>query len=398
MENLIIQSNAKVRNVSLAFRRYLLDEIHWESRLIAVKGARGTGKTTLLLQYMALHLPKDGASLYVAMDDLFFVENNLVELADEFYKSGGKHLLLDEVHKYPNWSRELKLIYDNYPDLKVIFTSSSILEIYKAESDLSRRAVSYDLKELSLREFVELDSGTKISAFSLEELLKGHQSIAEDIIAQIKPIQVFNKYIKYGAYPYYREGVETYEQRLKNTINLIIDVDLNAVDHMNYLLLSKIKKLLFAISTSVPFTPNVSKLSERIGVSRPTLLQALHQLERARLILAVNKSSKGIGALTKPDKVYLNNTNILYALSPDKHVEKGTVRETFFVNQLQGILPVHLADKGDFLINDRYTFEVGGKNKTRKQVQGVDNAYVVRDDIETGFGNYIPLWIFGFLY
>ncbi len=397
MEELILRSQAKVRRVSLGFKRYLLTQINWNNRLIAIKGARGSGKTTLLLQYMATELHVDGSALYVAMDELFFVENTMYQLADDFSKSGGKYLFLDEVHKYPNWSREIKLMYDNLPDLKIVFTSSSILEIYAGESDLSRRSISYTLNELSLREFIALEKGITFSAYSLNDILKNHVAITTEINKKIKPIEIFKKYTQYGAYPYFIEDKESYQQRLLQTVNLIIDVDLNAVEYLNYEMLVKIKKLLHAIATSVPFTPNISKLSEKTNISRGNLVKALHLLESARLIHQLNKHTKGIGKLTKPEKIFLNNTNLLKALA-NKNWNVGTVRETFFINQVRATEQVNIAPKSDFLINEKYVFEIGGKNKTKKQIQDIQNAYVVKDNIEYGVGNIIPLWLFGFLY
>lgn len=397
MDALLLRSQAKVQAVSLQFQRYLLKKINWENRLIAIKGARGSGKTTLLLQYMATTLPKDGSALYVAMDDLFFTDSKMLSLAEDFARAGGTHLLLDEVHKYPNWSREIKLIYDNLPELQVIFTSSSILEIYAAESDLSRRAITYDLKELSLREFIALEKQIILPELSLSDILTNHVEIARDINKDIKPVLLFNQYVRYGAYPYFSEDKETYLQRLLQTVNLIIDIDLNAVEYMSYEMLVKIKKLLRTIASSVPFTPNISKLSEHTGISRPNLLRSLHLLERARLVLQLNKNTKGIGLLTKPEKLFLNNSNLLYALASE-NVSVGTIRETFFINQVQGTETIHLAEKGDFLVSGKYSFEVGGKNKTQKQIRNVKNAFLAKDNIEYGVSNIIPLWMFGFLY
>jgi uncharacterized protein len=397
MEELLLRSQQKVQKVPLDFQRYLLKHIKPGKRLTGIKGARGSGKTTLLLQYMALNLPKDGTALYVSMDDLFFNDQTLFGLAQEFTLSGGNFLLLDEVHKYPGWSRELKLIYDNFPELKIIFTSSSILEIFQGESDLSRRVVSHVLRELSLREFIELESGIRTEAVSMEDILKNHIDIAGSLLKIIKPVGQFRNYTRYGAYPYFKEDVDTYHQSLLNTINLIIDVDLNAVEHLQYDMLTKIKKLLRAIATSVPFTPNISRLSELTGISRPSLLKALDQLERARMIWQLSKQGAGIGVLTKPEKLYLNNPNLLYALARENW-NTGTVRETFFLNQIHGIGQVNLAGKGDFLFNETLTFEVGGPSKKYKQIRDIANSYLMKDDIEIGVKNTIPLWLFGFLY
>lgn len=379
--------------------RYLLKEIDWSNRLIGIKGARGSGKTTLLLQYIKFKLPKESESLYATLDDLYFLQNNLVSLAKEFVLRGGTNLLLDEVHKYPNWSRELKLIYDQFPSLHVLFTSSSMLEIYKGESDLSRRAVIYNLKELSFREFIQFENNLNdIPKIELEDLLKNHKQIAKDLKPYVQnPIKHFDNYLKYGAYPFYLENKNSYSIKLNQTINLILEVDFNAVENITYNDSRRIKKLLVAIAESPPFIPNITKLSERLGMSRVFLLNAIKLLNRADLVMELFTPSKGVGALTKPEKLYLNNPNLTYILGK-QNAEIGTLRETFFANQMKHLYAIHLADKGDFIIDRKYTFEIGGKGKTSKQIQGIENSFVVRDDMEVGNLNVIPLYLFGFLY
>ena len=396
MEKLLEEFQDKINKTTLDFQRYLIDEIEYENQLIAIKGARGSGKTTLLLQHAKKNLNLK-TTLYVSLDHLFFLENTLISLAESFAKFGGTHLLLDEVHKYPNWSREIKLIYDSLPDLNVIFTSSSMLEIYKSESDLSRRAITYDLKELSFREFIQFETKIVFPAHDYKDLIENHNEIALSILEKIKPIPLFTKYLQFGCYPYYKKSPKFYNQKLLNTINLIIEIDINAVDHISYDLILKLKKLLFAIATSAPFTPNITKLSERIGMSRAMLIEAIKQLERAGLVNELYKQTKGIGALTKPEKLYLNNTNLMYALAKDS-VDIGNLRETFFINQFKHLATIHLAEQADFLIDGKYTFEVGGKNKTQVQIQGKNNAFIAKDNIEIGFGNVIPVWLFGFMY
>jgi len=397
MHSLLSKSRKKIERVSTDFTRFLLHKINWGNQLIAIKGARGVGKTTMLLQYIKQSLPKDDSVLYVSMDELFFMDSNLTQLADDFEKNGGIYLFLDEVHKYPNWSRELKLIYDNHPDLKVVFTSSSILEIYKAESDLSRRAVSYTLPELSMREFIELDQGIVLPTVQLEDILSKHIEISSTIIKKIKPIQTYNNYNRYGAYPYFKQGVEEFQQKLINTINLIIEVDMLAVENIDFVQITKIKKLLFAIATSVPFTPNVSKIAEKVNLSRQSLIKALSYLEKARLIHLANKPNKGITALNKPDKIYLNNTNLANAIATNNS-NIGNIRETFFIHQVESVSKIQLSTISDFYVEDKYTFEIGGKNKSKKQIKQIENSYIIKDDIEYGSGNIIPLWLFGFLY
>lgn len=397
MESLIQKSDKKIRQVSMTIKRYLLAEINPNNRLSIIKGARGIGKTTLMLQYANQNKHPSKSILYVALDDLFFQDNTLYHLAENFVNNNGYLLLLDEVHKYPNWSRELKLIYDDFPDLKLLVTSSSILEIYKSESDLSRRAVTYHLKELSLREFLIFENSQIFNPISLEDVIKHHIDISYEISSKIKPLYEFNKFIKKGMYPYYWEDKEAYEDKLLQTIHLILEVDLPAVEHIDYNHIVKLKRLLYAISTSAPFTPNISKLSNRIDMSRAALVKALKYLERARLIILLQKSNKGISALSKPDKIFVNNPNLQHALTTSETVV-GTLRESFFAHQLQGQHQLLLPPKGDFLVDRLYTFEIGGKHKGKSQIRDVPNAFVVNDGIENGTKNRIPLWLFGFLY
>ena len=397
MEKLFNLQEALLDNTS-SYKRYLLDKIDWSNRLIAIKGARGSGKTTILLQQIKFNLSEKDIALYTSLDDLYFFENTLVGLAEEFVLQGGTHLFLDEVHKYPNWSREIKLIYDQFPKLKTVFTSSSMLEIYKGESDLSRRAVSYFLKELSFREFLYFDKKITFPIYTLEEILKNHVKIAREIVAILPtPIKEFKNYLQYGNYPYFLENKESYLFKLTQTIQLILELDLSAIENITYDDSRKIKKLLVAIAQSVPFTPNISKLSERLGMSRVFLINAIKLLNRADLVMELFKPTKGVGALTKPEKLYLNNTNLIFALDK-KQAEIGTLRETFFANQMKHLHEIHLAEKGDFIINKKYIFEIGGKNKPTKQLKGIKNSFVVRDDIEVGGLNIIPLYLFGFLY
>ena len=396
MENLLLEFQSKIARIPLAIQRYLIDQIDLNNRLIAIKGARGAGKTTLLLQLAKLHLPIS-SSLYVSLDHLYFFENKLYDLAKQFNQFGGTHLLLDEVHKYPNWSREIKLIYDNFPELHIIFTSSSMLEIYKAESDLSRRAVAYDLKELSFREFIAFETKQKIQRYTFSEILARHNEIAVELLKEIKPLPLFDKYLKTGVYPYYKENETLYLQKLQNTINLIIEIDINAVEDLHYETLVKLKKLLISIASSAPFTPNITKLSEKVGVSRNMLVQSIKILERAGLVNELYKDTSGIGILTKPEKLYLNNTNLMYALAKE-NTNIGNVRETFFLNQFKGLHEINRSETAGFLIDKTYTFEIGGKNKSKKQIAGTNSAYIAKDGIEIGFGNIIPVWLFGFMY
>lgn len=387
----------KIQSTSLGFVRSQMEDIHWQARLIGIKGARGVGKTTLILQYIKKNLPLNEETLYVSLDNIWFAENKLSDLADTFVKQGGKHLFLDEVHKYGNWAQELKNIYDDYPELKMVFTGSSLLEILNARADLSRRAVIYQMQGLSYREYLNLSLRLELPAVSLDEILFGHIEIAQALNAEIKPLQHFQQYLKMGYYPYFQEGSTLYYQRLEEVINLILEVELPLLRKVDVAYVRKLKQLLQIIAESVPFMPNISKLSERIGINRNTLISYLFFLQEAHIIKSLYKDAKGITQLQKPDKIFLENTNLQYAFSPN-NANAGNIRETFFVNQ---IALNHLAEyttQGDFRIDNKYTFEIGGASKTNSQIKQLENSFVVADNLEYGSKNKIPLWLFGFLY
>lgn len=394
MESLLIKSKRKVQTVTEDFHRYLFKQININSQLVSILGARGIGKTTMLLQ---LAKASDKEVLYVALDDLFFSENSLYSLAEGFSRLGGELLFLDEVHKYPNWSRELKLIYDDFPNLKVIFTSSSILDIYKGESDLSRRALNYHLKELSFREYLEIYHKIKLPSISLEDIISNHTELSIELSKSFKPFKYLNAYFESGAYPYFNNDPFEYYQRLNNTVNLILDIDLQSIEKIEYANIAKFKRLLYVIATNVPFTPNISKLADKISINRNTLVQALQLLHKAELIHILYKQNKSISTLSKPDKIWLHNTNLAYAIS-NNLPDIGNLRETFFLQHISVLHQVSLPPKGDFYIKNKYTFEVGGKNKTQHQIKELDNAFIVKDNIENGIFNTIPLWLFGMLY
>jgi len=398
MEELFELFYRELKKIDLSFQRYLADEIDWDGKLSAITGARGAGKTTMMLQHIKKtfgNSPKD--ALYVSLDNIWFSGNRLYDLANNFEKFGGKYLFIDEVHKYENWSQEIKNIYDSFSDLKVVFTGSSMLEVYRGNADLSRRAVHYVLQGLSFREFLVYDQDIKFEKFTLEDILHNHIEIAGAINGKIRPLPLFNAYLKQGYYPYYKIDKRFYLSKLANTVNLILENDLPAVETIEMYSIRKIKRLLWMISQSVPFTPNITDLAAALGVSRNSLLNYLTILERGELINLLKSSSKGINTLAKPEKIYLNNTNQIYALDPNKP-NIGNLRETFFFNQLKVTGEVTSASKTDFTVNGQYTFEVGGKNKGHEQITGLKNAFLALDNLEYGFGNKIPLWLFGMLY
>lgn len=386
-----------IRKTETGFKRYLHSQINWDNRLIAIKGARGTGKTTLILQHIKENFKINEGVLYISLDNIWFTENKLIDIADDFVKNGGKFLFVDEVHKYPDWSIEIKNIYDQYPELHLVFTGSSMLHINKAFGDLSRRAATYELNGLSFREFLEIEKHFTIEPPGLKSLLANHVEISNAIVNKIKPLPLFRKYLEFGYYPYFVEDKTLYHQRLLNTINVVLETDLQAIEKIDYNSIYKIKKLLYIISTIVPFTPNILKLSRQIDITRPTLLHFLEYLKNAHVINLLHQQTKGISLLSKPEKIYLNNTNIAFALANEK-TDQGNIRETFFLNQLKAVSEITSSIQGDFKINDSIVFEIGGKNKTLKQISNQKNAYLAIDGIETGYKNTIPLWMFGLLY
>jgi len=398
MENLVAQFQQRLRFVSVDFTRSVMEEINWNAQLIGIRGARGIGKTTLLLQYIKLHLSEElDKTLYVSLDSVWFSNHSLLNLVSEFEQKGGKYLFLDEVHKYENWSQELKNIYDTYPLLKIVFTGASLLEILNARADLSRRAVIYTMQGFSFREYLSVETGMVFEKLSLGQILNNHLAEATKINEKIRPFQYFDNYLKHGYYPFYREQPDLYPMRLGEVVNMMLEVELPLLRNVEIAYISRIKQLLVIIAESVPFIPNISKLSEKINLNRATLLSYFHYLDEIGLIRNLFRETHGITKLQKPAKVWLENTNLAYLLA-QKNANEGNLRETFFANQLSYRHHLLYTEKGDFLIDEKYTFEVGGKNKTDKQIKSVKNAYIVADEIEYGFANKIPLWLFGFLY
>ena len=398
MEELFDYFYRELRKTDLSFQRYLINEIDWEGRLSAITGARGTGKTTMILQHIKQtfgNLPKE--ALYVSLDNLWFSGNRLFDLANNFEKQGGKYLFVDEVHKYENWSQEIKNIYDSFSDLKVVITGSSMLQIYKGNADLSRRAVHYILYGMSFREYLKFDQNIDIERIPLEDVLKNHIEIASALNDKMKPLPLFNAYLKQGYYPYYKSDKRFYLSKLANTINVILEMDLPAVESIEMYSIRKIKKLLWIISRSVPFTPKITDLANNLQVSRNSLLNYLTILEHGGLINLLQSSAKSIRTLAKPEKIYLNNTNQIFAFDAN-NPNIGNLGETFFLNQLQAVSEVTSANTADFTVDNQYIFEVGGKNKGHEQIMGLKDTYLALDNYEYGFGNKIPLWLFGMLY
>lgn len=351
-----------------------------------------------MLQHIKTKLSPEDA-LYISLDDIYFREHSFVEVAERFYKHGGKNLYADEVHKYPDWQQELKNIYDFSPELKIVVSGSSIIALQKSQADLSRRLLRYQLPELSLREFIALKDGIELPFYSLEEILTNSNKIVNEILNKLEsPLKSYSEYMTMGAYPIFMEGIDEYLIRVNQLINVIIDYDLPEAIHIETATQAKLKKLLYILSTSVPFKPNIAKLARKIGTTRKRLLEMLNLLEKGQLIHNLRSDTHGISLMNKPDKIYLHNTSMIMALA-EGQPNKGNLRETYFLSQLKNAgHKVTYPKTGDFLIDNEYLFEVGGKNRTRQQIAGKENTYLAVDDIEVGSKRRIPLWLAGFLY
>lgn len=397
MEDLILKFRKKLERTQINNVRDFINKIPENTRLTGIKGARGTGKTTLLLQYIKQKFNEPDKVLYASLDDLYFRRSTLYSMADQFLKYGGKLLVLDEVHKYLSWSEELKLIYDDFAELQVIFTGSSIIDLKKAKADLSRRAVMLNMNGLSFREYLKFTLGKEYGRYSLEEILESHEEITASICKDIRPLAHFRDYLSYGYYPYFMEGIEFYPDKMTEVINQVIENDLSSVLDISYATEDKLKAFLVVLSESMPFTPNISKLCDRIGVSRNVLIEYIYWLEQARLILRINRQGKVITRMQKPEKIYLHHPNLNYAINSNV-VNTGSVREGFFANQLSSICEISIPPKGDFVVDNRYLFEIGGSTKNFSQIEDQPDSYLALDQIEQGLKNKIPLWIFGFLY
>ena len=397
MNTLLEQSEYLLSNTTLDFKRFLFNEIKWNNRLIGIKGARGTGKTTLSLQWLKQQdLPVTKAA-YFSLDDLYFTNNSLKETIAQFHKQGGKMLVLDEVHKYKNWSTEIKNIYDIYTGIKIIFTGSSIIDISRQEGDLSRRAVVYELPGLSYREFLSLKYNLQLPIFSLNDILKDASALKKQLPKSFRPLEYFNEYLQTGYYPFMMEDNETVHQKINQLIRTIVEYDMAELKDFDIRNAKKILQLMYVISQQVPFKPNLVTLAEKTNIHRNSLNNYLHYLEQAKLISLLQAAGKSTAVLQKPEKIYLNNTNLLYALA-EQQVDKGNLRETFFLSQLNAVSKIAMPKQGDFFVDNKYTFEVGGKEKSIKQIASIKNAWVVKDDLEFPIGNELPLWMFGLLY
>ena len=392
MESLFATSQLLISRVDTTYVRDKHNEIDWNSRLVAILGARGTGKTTMILQHIRLHNATSQA-LYVMADDFYFTSHRLEELANKFMLLGGKYLYIDEIHKYKGWSTEIKNIYDKMPDLHVVYSGSSILDLEKGGADLSRRKLEYIMPGLSFREYLNISQGWNLPRYTLEEILAGKVDFP---YKAARPLQLFASYLREGYYPFFKEG--NYTMRLNGIIKQVVEDDVPKFADMEIASVQKLKKLLYVLAQNVPFKPNYAKLERDLGISRNTLPKYMQYLEKAGLIGVLREKVQGIKLLEKIEKIYLNNPNEAYILS-DETPNIGTLRETIFFAWLRVEHLVSSSPVSDFEV-DGLTFEIGGKNKGKKQLATLlsDKAYVVKDDTEYVFQNFIPLWMFGFVY
>ena len=372
----------KLSAVGTTFHRGLYTKIDWDDRLIGIKGPRGSGKTTMLLQRIKENFEDKGQALYISLDNLWFASHNLMDLVDYHYTHGGTHLFIDEVHHLPYWQTLLKNIYDDFPTLHVVYTGSSMLRIDHSQGDLSRRQLVYHLPGLSFREYLEFEGLYKCEPLELEDLLKDHVKIAEAVCEKIKVVPAFEKYLKQGYYPFYKEVKKGYAMRLQQVVNQVIENDYPAIDEVSMSTIRKTKKMLMLLAEKVPQTPVMTELYAQLDTDRNQGLKMMHALERGGLLGLLSSEAKSFKGLARPDKIFLNNPNLMYALT--SRPEIGTVRETFFFNQLSQTQTVTFPKKGDFAVNGKYLFEVGGKNKSFEQIKDIENSYLAVDGIEVG--------------
>ena len=386
----------KIAKINLDFKRYLYSQINWNARMIGIKGARGVGKTTMLLQHILDNYKNLDKTLYVSLDDLWFATHQLMDLVDWADRHGITRLYLDEVHRYKEWSENLKNIYDNYPDMHIVYTSSSLLAVDNAKVDLSRRQTLYMLYGFSFREYLAFENVINTAPVPIDALLHDHVRYAMQITKKIKIAPLFESYLDHGYYPFFREAGEDFQMRLREVLSVVMDTDIPAVENVSFDTLQKIKKLLMIISEHVPFEPNMSELWRQLSTNNELGLRMLYALDKAQILSLLTTKAKSYKYLYKPNKILLNNTNLMHALCPA--VEKGNERETFFFSQMVVAHDVKMPQKGDFLIDDQYLFEVGGKGKTFDQIKDLPQSYLAVDDTEIGTSNRIPLWLFGLTY
>jgi len=401
MEQLYERHDAYISQTPTEFVREIMNEIHWDSRLIIIKGPKGVGKSTLMLQYIKMNFQSDDRSvLYCSADSSYFATHTIIDTINHFTRHGGKSIFIDEIHKYDNWSREIKEAYDLHKDLHIVISGSSLIELNNGDADLSRRAVPYNMSGLSFREFLWFDAGILFDKVSLDSLLSTPNQLCTLVTSKCKPLQYFSRYMQCGYYPFYFEEKQVIYIKIEGMLDYVINSELTINRGLEVGNIRKVKSLLQLLSQMVPYEVDIKKLSGAVGIERTTVLKYLSYLEEAKLIRRLFTDLNSVTSLQKPDKILLDNPNILYTLS-DSKPETGTVREAFFCNQMaaSGHKTAYCGQTGgDYRIDDKYVFEIGGRSKDFSQIQGVENGYLAVDDIESATGRKIPLWAFGFLY
>lgn len=395
-EILYRNSHRNIMQVSMKFKRELHNVINWDAPIIGIKGPKGVGKSTLLKQHIREAFPDDSHVLYVSLDNMWFANNSLADLVEYHYTHGGTHLFLDEVHKYEHWQTYIKNIYDDYPTMHVVFTGSSMLKLDKGEGDLSRRVAMYTMNGLSFREYLMFDDIIHYEKLSFDDIVTHHVQIATEIAQKTHILPHYENYCHFGYYPFYKEDIDGYYSKLLDVVRQTIEDDITSVEKVEYNTIQKLKKLLAIIATQVPFTPKMDELYNQLETSREQGLKLLNLLEKGALLGQLKSRIKAVKQMSSPEKLFLDNPNLMYAFNP--YPEKGTIRETYFYNQVGLTQELHYPKQGDFLVNEKYTIEVGGADKTFAQIKDLPNSYLAIDDVEFGRGNKIPLWLFGFLY
>ncbi len=397
MDTLFKTYGRLLADTDLSFTRYLYNKINWDNRLIVIKGAKGVGKTTMLLQHIKRNFQQVEKALYVSLDNLWFANHTLLELAEYHYTHGGTHLFLDEVHKYKGWQQEVKNIYDSYPHLHLVVTGSSMLKLEESlTADLSRRHRAYTMEGLSFREYLKLEQVADLPVLSLETILNNHFTEASQITSKVKVLQHFEKYIESGYYPFYREEGDGFFDRLQQVIDTVVTTEIPAVSHIEYDSVYKVRQLLAVLAEMKPYTLNISSLCTTLQSSRNNVLKLLDLMDKAALVRRLYATNGGMNMLTKPEKILFYNTNLMHCLTPQ--VDSGTMRETYLASQVGVDHQLYMPNKGDLVVDDKWLFEVGGKRKDFSQIKDMKDSFVVSDNIEIGHGNKIPLWLFGLLY
>lgn len=392
MQSLVNIHNTLQEQSKETIRRELMDEIDWNNRIIGIKGFRGVGKTTFLMDIVKERYLNDKSCLYVNLNNFYFTKRKIVSFADEFYKTGGKTLILDQIHKYPEWDSELRSCYDNFPELQIIFSASPVLRVLEGNNPLKNIAKIYHLEGLSFREYLNYQTSMNFKRYSLQEIISNHTEIAQNIIQEVKPLAFFNDYLKNGYYPYFLDNKVFYSETLLKHINLALEIDVTYLNQIDLQYLPKLRKLLQIIASQSPFSPNVSKISADVQTSRATIMNYLRYMKNARIINMLF-SNGNEDDIKKPDLVYLHNTNLMYAID-DENINNKILRQTFFYNQVGYMHQIKSSDKTDFKVDGHLHFSVGGKYSIPLE----EDYYAAADMIETGNGNTIPLWLFGFLY